>query len=167
MKIKNSPRFAGTHKGIIKFTIVMMAVIAVTALTACGENPELVSFKQDMSDFCNSVSELNESLNSIDSDDDSAPSLALEYLDELDRQFQNFAEFDFPEEYDYLESVADEAGDYMKEAVKSYHEVYSGEEYDEDTAAYARENSARAIKRVQVILDVLQGIEPSDESASE
>lgn len=145
---------------------VLTGIITILTFTACGSDPEFTRFTQNMSDFCTSISELNESLNNIDLEDENAPSLALDYLDELDKQFQDFAEFDFPDEYDYLESIADEAGDYMKEAVKSYHEVYAGEEYDEDTAAYARENSARAIKRVQVILDILQGAEPDGETES-
>lgn len=151
----------------IKKLSLFAGIITILSLTACGKDPELTRFNQNMSDFCTSISELNESLNAIDSDDENAPSLALEYLDELDKQFQDFADFDFPEEYDYLESIADEAGDYMKEAVKSYHEVYADGGYDEDTAAYARENSARAVKRVHVILDILQGVDPAGETESQ
>ena len=43
----------------------------------------------------------------------------------LDTSFQNFAELDFPTEFDYLESLADEASAYMTQAVESYHEAYS------------------------------------------
>ena len=137
---------------------LMAGLMVVSALlTGCGADPEVTQFKNDLDSFCEKVAELDEAINDIDVEDENATSLALGYLDKLDVEFQNFAEMDFPEEYDYLESLADEAGDYMTESVESYHTLYEADEYDEDTAIYARETSARAFKRVQVIIDVLQG----------
>ncbi len=150
-----------------KKTIRLLAgLLAAVTLTACGTDPEITQFKKKVDTFCTSVAELNKSINEIDAQADDASELALAYLDQLDKQFQDFAELDFPEDYDYLESLADEAGNYMKEAVNSYHEAYEGETYDEDTAAYARENSARALKRVQIILSILRGEDPSENQAS-
>lgn len=142
-------------------------LIMAVSLTACGTDPEITQFKRNMDEFCASVSEINDSINNIDAEADNAVELALDYLDKLDKQFQDFAQMDFPEEYDYLESLADEAGEYMKEAVESYHAAYAEEGYDQDTANYARENSARAFKRVQVILDILHGKEPASETESD
>ncbi len=48
----------------------------------------------------------------------------LGYLDQLDTSFQNFARLDFPTEFDYLESLADEASAYMTQRVESYHDAY-------------------------------------------
>lgn len=143
---------------------ILAGLLAAAALTACGTDPEITQFKREVDTFCASVAELHEAINEIDAQSDDAAALALAYLDQLDRQFQDFAELDFPEEYDYLESLADEAGDYMKEAVSSYHAAYEGAAYNEDTAAYARENSARALKRVQIILSILRGEDPADQS---
>lgn len=142
---------------------IFMGLLAAVALAACGTDPEITQFKKEVDTFCASVAELHESINGIDAQADDAAALALAYLDQLDKQFQDFAELDFPEEYNYLESLADEAGDYMKEAVNSYHEAYEGENYNEDIAAYARENSARALKRVQIILSILRGEDPTAE----
>lgn len=140
-----------------KISVLAGFIVTAALLAGCGADPETTQFKNDMETFCDNVAELDTAINNIDVENDNATSLALGYLDKLDIEFQNFAEMDFPEEYDYLESLADEAGNYMTEAVKSYHNLYEAEGYDEDTATYARENSARAFKRVQVILDVLQG----------
>lgn len=145
-----------------KIIQLLAGFLAAVTLTACGTDPEITQFKTKVDAFCTSVAELHESINGIDAQADDAAALALAYLDQLDKQFQDFAELDFPEEYDYLESLADEAGSYMKEAVDSYHIVYESGDYDEDTAAYARENSARALKRVQIILSILRGEDPSD-----
>ncbi|MBE5865155.1 MAG: hypothetical protein E7292_02930 [Lachnospiraceae bacterium] len=146
---------------------LMAGILIVSALlTGCGADPEITQFKNDLDSFCEKVAELDEAINAIDAEDENATSLALGYLDKLDVEFQNFAEMDFPEEYDYLESLADEAGAYMTESVTSYHSLYESDEYDEDTATYARETSARAFKRVQVILDVLQGEYTGEDTSS-
>lgn len=140
-------------------------VLAAVLFTGCGTSQETLQFQKEMDAFCTSVSELNESINQIDAEADNAVSLALAYLDQLDEAFQDLAEMDFPEEYDYLESLADEAASYMQEAVQSYHEAYADGGYDQDNADYARENSARAFKRVQVILSILRGEDPSSGQA--
>ena len=140
-----------------KISVIAGLMAATVLLSGCGTDPEITQFKNDLDNFCEKVAELDKSINSIDVEADNATSLALGYLDKLDAEFQKFAEMDFPKDYDYLESLADEAGTYMTESVKNYHNLYEAEEYDETTATYARENSARAFKRVQVILDVLQG----------
>lgn len=147
-----------------KIFSTLAGFFVIASLTACGTDPEITQFKIEMDEFCSSVAEINDSINNIDAEADNAASLALDYLDKLDKQFQDFAEMDFPKEYDYLEELADEAGAYMKEAVESYHAAYADDGYDEKTAAYARENSARAFKRVQVILDILHGKDPTQET---
>lgn len=147
-----------------KSFLLLTGLLAAIMLSACGADPELQQFKKDMDAFCDTVADLHESINNIDAESANASALALDYLDDLDKQFQKFAEFDFPKEYDYLEELAGEAGEYMSEAVHSYHEAYAGGDYDENTGNYARENSARALKRLQVILDILHGDSPMEDA---
>ena len=135
---------------------------AALALAACGEDPVLSRFRDEMDNFCTRISEIDSSINNIDAQSENAISELLACLDDLDLIFQDFAELDFPEEFDYLEELADEAGQYMTEAVKSYHEAYSNGSYNEYTAEYARQNYSRAYKRVQIIITFLHGEEPSD-----
>ena len=71
---------------------------------------------------------------------------------------------DFPEEYDYLEEMADEAGDYMTEAVNTYHKLYGTDAgYNVTLEEYANENYARAYKRIKVIVALLRGETPDEE----
>ena len=44
---------------------------------------------------------------------------------------QDFAALDFPTEFDYLESLADEASEYMTTAVESYHDAYDNGGYNQ------------------------------------
>lgn len=122
---------------------------------------ELTRFRNEIDDFCNNILVIDSDINAITipSTDEAglkqATSELLYNLDILKDEFVKFSNIDFPSEYDYLEPVADEASDYMTEAVNSYHKVYE-ENYTASMEEYALENYSRAYKRVQVIFDVLQ-----------
>ena len=142
--------------------MLFTAALILVMLTACGEDPELADFRRNIDVFCTKVSEIDTSINSIDAQSDSATSELLSYLDELDLAFQSFADLDFPEEFDYLEELADESSKYMTEAVSSYHTAYGNDAYDQYAAEYAKQNYSRAYKRVQIIITFLHGEEPDD-----
>ncbi|MBE5883244.1 MAG: hypothetical protein E7291_02305 [Lachnospiraceae bacterium] len=145
-----------------KILALSLGLLSVLSFTACGADPEAAKFKTEIDHFCTSISEIDTAINNLDADSEAAIEELLIYLDKLDSDFQGFAELDFPEEFDYLESLADESSAYMTEAVKSYHEAYGNNSYNEYTAEYAKENYSRAYKRVQVIITFLHGEEPED-----
>ncbi len=140
-------------------------ILTMTILTACGQDSEIIEFKSEIDDFCTRISEIDASINNIDASSENATAKLLEYLDDLDVQFQEFAKLDFPEEYDYLESLADESSTYMTEAVASYGEAYS-DGYDETMGEYAKENYSRAYKRIQIIITFLHGENPENVNLS-
>lgn len=144
-----------------KISLLMVGVLAATMLTSCGNHAETTAFINEIDDFCTKIAEINTSINNINAEADSATLKLLGYLDNLNLEFQQFAQLDFPEEYDYLENLADEAGEYMTEAVNSYKAAYS-DGYDTDMGDYAKENYSRAYKRIQVIITFLNGDEPKD-----
>lgn len=150
----------------IKLHKICMALLIAVLLTACADNPELAQFRKSMDDFCTKVSEIDSDINNIDAKAENAVSELLAYLDDLDIVFQSFARLEFPEEFAYLETLADESSQYMTEAVKSYHEAYSGNSYNESTAEYARQYYSRAYKRIQIIISYLHGEEPTDADLS-
>lgn len=145
-----------------KVRMLFAAVLIGILLTACGENPELAQFRNSVDEFCTKISEIDTSINNIDAQSENAISELLSCLDELDLAFQAFARLDFPEEFDYLEELADESSQYMTEAVSSYHDAYSNNSYDQNTAEYAKSNYSRAYKRIQIIITCLHGEKPSD-----
>ena len=146
-----------------KVRMLFATGLALIMLTACGEDPELTRFRQSMDEFCTKVSQIDNSINNINADSENAATELLAYLDELDLVFQSFARLDFPEEFDYLEELADQSSECMTEAVNSYHEAFSNGSYNEYTAEYAKEYYSRAYKRVQIIITFLHGEEPDDE----
>lgn len=141
---------------------LLSAFLISMTLTGCGEDPELAQFKDEIENFCTNISELDTSINSIDAASDTAAQELLGYLEQLDVEFQQLAAIDFPEEFDYLEELADDSSQYMTTAVSSYHEAYSNDSYNEYTAEYAHENYSRAYKRVQIIITFLHGEKPDD-----
>ena len=146
-----------------KISAIIMGLLSTIVLTACGSgDPALTQFKNEMDDFCTTISEIDTAINNVDAESDTAIDELLEHLDELDAEFADFANVDFPEEFDYLENLADEASAYMTEAVTKYHESYSNGSYNEYTAEYAKENYSRAYKRIQIIISFLHGEEPDD-----
>ncbi len=162
MEAKNTELITEDKSLKKKIRLHIAGFLAVAFLTACGEDPELVQFRNSIEDFCTEISQIDTAINSIDASSESAVSDLLSCLDDLEDSFQGFAELDFPEEFDYLEEIAEQAGDYMSTAVSSYHDAYGGDSYDEYTAAYASENYSRAYKRVQIIITFLHGETPED-----
>lgn len=139
---------------------MILGLFCAVCLAGCG-NAEDDRFQTQIDNFCTEISELDTSINNIDVSAEGYTTELLGYLDELDTEFQTFAQIDFPKKFDYLEELADESSEYMTEAVKSYHEAYA-DNYDEATAGYALENYSRAYKRVQIIISFLHGETPED-----
>lgn len=147
-----------------KHLLSVLCVSACLLLTACGSksDPAKAKFENDINTFCDNVAEIDAGINAIDSSSEDAPDILLDYLDQLDQQFKLLSELSVPDDYSYMESLADEASEYMSTAVESYHEAYANHSFNEYTADYAKENYDRACKRVNVILDLLQGKEITD-----
>lgn len=144
-----------------KIALLLTALFTCSLLlTGCGEDQELTKFKKNMDQFCTQISFIDTSINEIDAESDNAVNELLSNLDELKKVFNEFAKFEFPEEFDYLEPIAQEASDYMDTAVASYHDAYSNDSYNEYTAEFAHGNYSRAYKRVQIIISFLHGETP-------
>lgn len=145
-----------------KVRMLFASLLAIALLTACGEDPATAQFRNSIDEFCTKISEIDTFINNIDAQADNATAELLSYLDQLDLLFQSFATLDFPDEFNFLEELADESSQYMTKAVSSYHDTYSDNSYDENMAAYAKEYYSRAYKRVQIIITFLHGETPDD-----
>lgn len=146
--------------------IILAGLFLTIALTGCGKDPQITQFKTDLDAFCTEIAEIDAAMESVDFTSETATGEVLGYLDELDACFLEFSELDFPEQYDYMEALADEASSYMTEAVASYRDASTNDTYDSATAKaqfqYAAENYARAYKRIQIIVALLHGEKPED-----
>lgn len=148
---------------IKKYTIWAIFLMLL-GLCGCKQDAELAEYEENVTAFIDEVSNIKLRMEEIDINSDSAIADTLICLDEMQEQFYFLAEMDVPTEFASIESLADEASEYMTEAVSIYHEVFEAEEYDSATADVAGENYDRAMKRLSYISTLLQGELPDDEN---
>lgn len=145
--------------------IIISALLTFSVFTCgCGKDAELTKYEEEVTAFIDSVGDTKLRMEEIDINSDSAIADTLLCLDEMQEQFFFLAEMDVPKEFASIESLADEASEYMTEAVSLYHQVFEAEEYDAATADIAGENYDRAMKRLSYISTLLQGELPDDEN---
>lgn len=148
-----------------KLAVILLLSIMLTGCNKDNVDYEMTKFHGEINDFCDNLKEIDSSINQINNitaDEQglkTATTTLMRNLDLLKDEFAKFSNLDFPTEYDYLEKLADEAYDYMTEAVNAYRKTYQ-ENYTSSMEEYAQENYKRAYKRVQIIIDVLNGKEP-------
>jgi len=150
-----------------KFFIGIICMSMLFLLTGCGKEDEALNeYKKNMMDFCESITTQDTTINAIDPDSDTAVDELLENLDQLNAAFSSMADVAVPDEFSAVETLADEAADYMNEAVSMYHDVFSAPELDQDSLAIANENYNRSMKRIQYIGDILMGQLPEGDDVS-
>lgn len=153
---------------------LMAIMLCCMAFTGCGNKPsiEITQFHNELNAFCDNIQKIDSAINEISNitaDEEGLEVATTELmiqLDSLEDEFIKFANMDFPAEYDYLENMADESGSYMSEAVKAYRKAYE-EKYSVGMEDYAQQNYSRAYKRVQFIIDVVNGKDPNASNNSE
>ena len=136
-------------------------------LSGCQKetNDELESYKESMSSFYDKLSYLDEAINGIDPESETAVAQLLGYLDEMNEAYKSMAELTIPDEFSGISDIAVEAADYMEMADQFYHEAYDNE-FDSDTEYLAGQYYQRACSRVLVMLQVLHGEVPSGEGVT-
>ena len=141
----------------MKKRIVFLFTLLCLCLSGCGKDQKLEEYNENISTFTQNIADISIRMEEIDTSSNTASSEVLACLDELQAQFLVLAEMEVPKEFASIENLADEASEYMTEAVRLYHEVFEAEEYPEETASIAQENYNRAMKRLSYISSLLQG----------
>lgn len=166
MKFHLLHKKAGISHIFLTFTFCFLFL-----LTGCGNKEELENYKANMNQFFENVKIFDSSINSIDPESDTAVSELLSLLDSMDKSFAQMASLEVPDGFPGVEQLADEASEYMTEAVSYYHQAFEGEEYDAVLADVAKQNYDRANLRIQYIVSILHGDIPeeiyTDEDADE
>lgn len=150
----------------MKLKVMVLSALLTFSLfaTGCGKDADLTEYEENVTSFIDEVSNIKLQMEEIDINSDSAIVDTLICLDEMQEQFYLLAEMDVPKEFASVESLADEASEYMTEAVTIYHEVFEADKYDATNADIAAQNYDRAMKRLSYISTLLQGELPEDEN---
>lgn len=149
-----------------KCKYIIGTLITVLCLTACGhtnEEKELADFSSSISSFTASIQDANQQINELDVNDANASQELLSILDGLDEKFKELADLSVPEQYQSIETLADEASENMTNAVSYFHSAYEGEAFDEQDADVAYQYYTRAMVRIEYIGYVLVGEIPEND----
>ena len=149
-----------------KCKYIIGTLTTVLCLTACGhtnEEKELADFSSSISSFTASIQDANQQLNELDVNDANASQELLSILDGLDEKFKELADLSVPEQYQSIETLADEASENMTNAVSYFHSAYEGEAFDEQDADVAYQYYTRAMVRIEYIGYVLVGEIPEND----
>ena len=149
-----------------KCKYIIGTLTTVLCLTACGhtnEEKELADFSSSISSFTASIQDANQQINELDVNDANASQELLSILDGLDEKFKELADLSVPEQYQSIETLADEASKNMTNAVSYFHSAYEGEAFDEQDADVAYQYYTRAMVRIEYIGYVLVGDIPEND----
>ena len=114
-----------------KCKYIIGTLTTVLCLTACAD------FSSSISSFTASIQDANQQINELDVNDANASQELLSILDGLDEKFKELADLSVPEQYQSIETLADEASENMTNAVSYFHSAYEGEAFDEQDADVA------------------------------
>ena len=140
-----------------RYILILSLLLCMSVMTGCGEKEELTTFKAEMDSFYTEVSAIESAMNEIDEQSDNAVSTLLINMEQMSEQFGKLAELEVPEEFISIEDLADDAADYMNEAVRLYGEAYEEDYVSDAMIQAAAENYESAMKRINYIAVLLQG----------
>ena len=149
-----------------KCKYIIGTLTTVLCLPACGhtnEETDLADFSSSISSFTASIQDANQQINELDVNDANASQELLSILDGLDEKFKELADLSVPEQYQSIETLADEASENMTNAVSYFHSAYEGEAFDEQDADVAYQYYTRAMVRIEYIGYVLVGEIPEND----
>lgn len=141
--------------------LLLISLFAAFFLTGCGKDTELENYKANMNQFFENIRVIDSSINAIDPNSETAVSDLLSLLDSMNTSFEQMASLNVPSGFPGVEELADEASEYMAEAVSYYHQAYEGE-YNANLEDAARQNYERANVRFQYIVSILHGDIPEE-----
>lgn len=145
-----------------KNMILTGLVIFSLSFSGCKSNQELDTYKANMNQFFENIKVYDSSINAIDPESETAVSELLTLLDSMDISFTQMASLEVPDDFPGVEGLADEASEYMTEAVSYYHQAFEADPFDSSLADVAKQYYDRANVRIQYIVSILHGEIPED-----
>ena len=140
-----------------RYSFISVFLICMIIFSGCGEKEELTIFKDEMDNFYTQIFNIEADMHEIEEEDENSLDSLLFSLEEMSVQFEKLAELEVPEEFISIEELADDASDYMNEAVRLYSEAYEEDYVSDSLIQAAIENYDSAMKRINYIAILLQG----------
>lgn len=147
----------------MKKYISAFILITCVLFTGCSSKntDDIVEFQTKINTVVTKMEAINDDINNITVSSPDAPKEVLSSLSELNDAFQTLAEIEITDEnFEYLESLADEGAEYMAQAYGFFKEAYTAEVFDPDSAELAYQYLERASKRARIMIELLHGEMP-------
>lgn len=149
-----------------KILLLLLSILLTFSLSGCGQT-SLVDFQSEMDVFLKDITKVDAQMNTIDPDSEDAVKEMLECLDAMNNSFKLLAEIDVPREFSSIESLADEASEYMTLALQYYNEAFEEpDKYNSAKGDAALQYLQRALVRKEYIAIILQGGTPEGEGVT-
>ena len=158
--VLNNTMRNGMKKSVLISAITGMLVALL--LVGCGRDAALDEYKKNMEQYFANIAALDEYMNAINPETDLDGRQILGYLDQLETLTIEMADFAVPEQFEIVESLADEAAENMTSAVELYHQFYEDEEPNINISDAAYQYYVRANKRIVYVRSILQGNMPEE-----
>lgn len=143
---------------MLKKYILLLSLTGIALLAGCGDNTELAVFQESVQSFYTEVSDIEDAMNNINNEEEDAVTTMLICMEQMSSQFEVLADLKVPLEFSSVEKLADDASEYMTEAVKLYTRAYEeAGKVNEPYIQAAIENYDSAMKRIGYIAALLQG----------
>lgn len=147
---------------LIASILIISLVFGITGCSLGTSGNKLNQYKEDMTSFFESVSDINDKMNSIDTENEGYKTELLIYLDQLNILFEEMAGYDVPSNFVGVKELSEDASKNMSLAVNLYHSAYGEDFYNEDQAKEAYIYYVKASHEIQYILRVLHGEQYED-----
>ena len=142
-------------KRIIRgFVIGLLCLFMALCFAGCKKN-DPQSYIDAVAEFNGKLATYDAKINNINTKDPQCDTELLKLLEELEGEFKKFAEAEPPKGYSGAKLHAQNASDYMSQAVAYYRTAFEKEEIDQIALSSARvqyENAFIEIKNVGVAL---------------
>lgn len=148
---------------------VLFLLIGSLLLTSCGNSQEaeqLKAYRTEMDTIFQSISDINDTMNNIDTESETATDELLSCFDSLEAELSAMSQLTAPDQFSSIDQLADEALENMTTANELYHDAFSNGSYNEYTAEAAGEYYARVNKRLQYIIQILHGETPEGDGVT-
>ena len=137
-----------------KIILFAVSILIVLALCACSKS-DSDAYAKSVEDFYTKLNTYDAKINVIDPNDKEADKKLLEILDDMDKEFQNFAKLEAPKNAPEAKEHAENASKCMSQAVSSYHEAFKSDKPDETALHSAKlqyDNAIIEVKNVGIAL---------------
>ncbi len=151
--------------------LILAAVLTFGLMTGCGSKKDtaaLKAYEKSMSSVFTDFERINNDIKDIDPDNQTSMNELYACFDDLDAEFKHMAELKVPTDLVYYESIkalAQEGSDYMSQANEYMHQAFSETDYRENVVEAAMECYRRANKRLQYIISLIHGVDPTANKA--